>query len=297
MNGGSVSKSVVFSLVKYTVKFTESGLPSGTSWSVTFNGSTLSSTTDTISITAANGTYSYSVGSVLGYTVSPSSGSITVNGKNVSKSITFTPKPVSKYTVTFTESGLPTSTTWYVNITGMISSGPITGSTYSVSLSNGTYSYTIGTTDKTYHANGGSFTESAGTPSSVSVTFAPFTYSVTFTETGLPAGTNWNMTFNGTIYNLTNTSYTFHVVNGTYSYSIGNVSGYNVSKQSSTTTVNGNNMTVPITFTANSSSSPPPPSKLSSPSGISSTELYAIIGAVVAVAAIGSALVMITKRK
>ncbi|MEM4105369.1 MAG: S53 family peptidase, partial [Thermoplasmata archaeon] len=46
----------------YTVTFTESGLPSGTSWSVTFNSNTKSSTTNTISFTGiANGTYSYSV--------------------------------------------------------------------------------------------------------------------------------------------------------------------------------------------------------------------------------------------
>ncbi|MEM3327960.1 MAG: S53 family peptidase, partial [Thermoplasmata archaeon] len=43
----------------YTVTFTESGLPSGTSWSVTFNSNTKSSTTNTISFTGiANGTYS-----------------------------------------------------------------------------------------------------------------------------------------------------------------------------------------------------------------------------------------------
>ncbi|MEM3325620.1 MAG: S53 family peptidase, partial [Thermoplasmata archaeon] len=63
----------------YTVTFTESGLPSGTSWSVTFNSNTKSSTTNTISFTGiANGTYSYSVGAVSGYTASPSSGTITV---------------------------------------------------------------------------------------------------------------------------------------------------------------------------------------------------------------------------
>ncbi|MEM3036153.1 MAG: hypothetical protein QXS18_05045, partial [Thermoplasmata archaeon] len=75
----------------YTVTFTESGLPSGTSWSVTFNSNTKSSTTNTISFTGiANGTYSYSVGAVSGYTASPSSGTITVNGANVNQAITFT---------------------------------------------------------------------------------------------------------------------------------------------------------------------------------------------------------------
>ncbi|MGC8497601.1 MAG: hypothetical protein ACP5NL_06370, partial [Thermoplasmata archaeon] len=75
----------------YTVAFTESGLASGTTWSTTFNGNTESSTSTTISYTGiADGSYSYSVGAVSGYTASPSSGTITVNGVNVNQAITFT---------------------------------------------------------------------------------------------------------------------------------------------------------------------------------------------------------------
>ncbi|MGC8688950.1 MAG: S53 family peptidase, partial [Thermoplasmata archaeon] len=74
----------------YTVTFTESGLPSGTSWSVTLAGSTKSSTTNTITFSEPNGSYSFSVGAVTGYTASPSSGTITVNGANVNQAITFT---------------------------------------------------------------------------------------------------------------------------------------------------------------------------------------------------------------
>ncbi|MGC9137644.1 MAG: S53 family peptidase, partial [Thermoplasmata archaeon] len=74
----------------YTVTFTESGLPSGTSWSVTLAGSTKSSTTNTITFSEPNGSYSFSVGTVTGYTASPSSGTINVNGANVNQAITFT---------------------------------------------------------------------------------------------------------------------------------------------------------------------------------------------------------------
>ncbi|MGC8673489.1 MAG: hypothetical protein ACP5TO_08360, partial [Thermoplasmata archaeon] len=77
-------------LATYTVAFTESGLPYGTSWSVTFNGNAKSSTTSTISYTGiANGSYSFSVESITGYVASPSSGTITVNGTNVNQTITF----------------------------------------------------------------------------------------------------------------------------------------------------------------------------------------------------------------
>ena len=81
----------------YNVTFTETGLPSGTSWSVTLNGQTESSTTSTIVFTGlSNGTYSYTVSSVSGYTLSPSSGSINIHGSNTSKSITFTHNPSKK---------------------------------------------------------------------------------------------------------------------------------------------------------------------------------------------------------
>jgi hypothetical protein len=73
----------------YAVTFTESGLASGTSWSVTFNGSTQSSTGTSIQYSVPNGTYSYTVGSVSGYTVSPSSGSVTVSGSAQSVSIVY----------------------------------------------------------------------------------------------------------------------------------------------------------------------------------------------------------------
>ncbi|MGC9088330.1 MAG: InlB B-repeat-containing protein, partial [Conexivisphaera sp.] len=69
----------------YTVTFTESGIPSGTSWSVTFNGATKSSTTGTITYTGIPaGNYSWSVstpiavGTGVRYVASTSSGSISV---------------------------------------------------------------------------------------------------------------------------------------------------------------------------------------------------------------------------
>ncbi|MGC8696644.1 MAG: hypothetical protein ACP5UD_09615, partial [Conexivisphaera sp.] len=65
-SGGGVSRSTSLALSvvppTYTVTFTESGLPSGTSWSVTFNSATKSSTTGTITYTGVlAGTYSWSV--------------------------------------------------------------------------------------------------------------------------------------------------------------------------------------------------------------------------------------------
>ena len=74
----------------YSVTFSQSGLPASTSWPVTLNGSTKSSTTAKITFQEPNGSYTFSVGSVSGYTVGPSPGTIKVNGAAVSQPITFT---------------------------------------------------------------------------------------------------------------------------------------------------------------------------------------------------------------
>ena len=115
-------------------------------------------------------------------------------------------------------------------------------------------------------------------------------YSVKFTESGLPSGNSWyvNLT-NGQSFSSTTSTMSFSEPNGTYSYTIGNVSGYTASPSSGSITVSGSNATKTITFTVTSTSS--------KPSGISSTELYGIIGAVVAVAIIGTALATMRKRR
>ncbi|MGC8673487.1 MAG: hypothetical protein ACP5TO_08350, partial [Thermoplasmata archaeon] len=78
------------SSTQYSVNFTESGLPSGTLWSVTLNGSTETSITNTITFQEPNGSYSYTIGSINGYTASPSSGTIMLNGTNINQIINFT---------------------------------------------------------------------------------------------------------------------------------------------------------------------------------------------------------------
>jgi hypothetical protein len=90
----------------YAITFTEGGLPSGTSWSVSLTpkvgdaGCTVSGSTCANSVTTAStvsaivfpepyGSYSYSIGSEAGYSSSPSSGTVSVSGADVNQGITF----------------------------------------------------------------------------------------------------------------------------------------------------------------------------------------------------------------
>ena len=201
---------------------------------------------------------------------------------------------LSYYAVTFAETGLSAGSTWYVNLSNGQTFSSTTG-TISFSEPNGTYSYTIATSDKTYEPvpSSGSFKVDSSAASE-SVSFLKL-YTVAFTESGLPSGTSWSVTLNGTMETLTTNTITFSLPNGTYAYTIGGISGYNISKSSGSLTINGKNATQSITFSSVPSTTPPP-KKSSPPSGISSYELYGIVGGVILVAAIASAFAFTRKR-
>lgn len=75
----------------YAITFVESGLTAGSSWGVSLEGSFNSSTTSSVGFTDPDGTYSFSVPPVTGYGATPSSGSVTVNGRAVTQNISFAP--------------------------------------------------------------------------------------------------------------------------------------------------------------------------------------------------------------
>jgi len=122
---------------KYTVTFTESGLPTGTQWSVTLNGTTKTSTNQSLVFNEPAGTYSYTVIPPTGYLASPSKGSVTVSTSNVTVAIAFSQKT---YSVTFTESGLPTGTQWSVTLNGTTKSST---NTITFTVPNGEYNYSV----------------------------------------------------------------------------------------------------------------------------------------------------------
>jgi hypothetical protein len=80
-------------------------------------------------------------------------------------------------------------------------------------------------------------------------------YAVTFVETGLPAGTSWNVTIDGALLNSTSNSIVFHEPNGTYLFVVGPVSGY-TSNPEGNVTITGAPVTVPILFTSISTGTP-----------------------------------------
>ncbi|MGD0249546.1 MAG: thermopsin family protease, partial [Thermoplasmata archaeon] len=215
----------------HSVTFTESTLPSGTLWWVTLGGYTESSTGTSIAFSEPSGAYNYSVGVGPGYVPSPAAGSVTVSGTDVSVSIAFT-AVTSVYSVTFTESGLPTGTSWSVTLNGAIES--TTGTTIAFSELSGTYAYSI-TDVSGWHQTtlpySGWITVSGASVTEPTLAFTSVTYSAVFSETGLPSGLAWQVTVNGVTEYLTTDggtdSLTFTgLANGTYSYSVADNAGW-----------------------------------------------------------------------
>ncbi len=87
----SFNGSAVASDAGVPVTFSETGLPTGQSWSVTLGGRLNSSASAAIGFWVVAGNYSFDVGSVTGYHPSPASGTIGVVGSPVGKAITFDP--------------------------------------------------------------------------------------------------------------------------------------------------------------------------------------------------------------
>lgn len=280
VDGSNFSQTVVFTPA-IPVTFFVTGLTIGTEWSVTLNGTTMSAPFTSIQFNVPAGNYSFSVNTSSGFILSPSNGTVSVVYSPVSVHIT---NIGYGYPAKFTESGLPSGTAWYVNLSNgdmLHASTPA----MTVELLNGSYNYTVVTANPYYSAKSGSFTVD-GAAQSVSVAFTAVVYNVTFTETGLPVGTSWSVTLNGNKLSSSLPNISFEVSKGTYAFTVSNESGYNVTPASGSLTVGGSALSETVAF-----------SKQPSTVGLSSTD-FEIFGGVVVVAVIaGAAGVMLARRK
>jgi hypothetical protein len=167
------------------VTFSESGLPVGTSWSVTLAGvlesTSVNATSGSITFEVRNGTYTYTVLPVSGWIPSRTGGGVTVSGTAITVArVTWTVAPVALYAVAFSETGLPAGVAWTVYLNGT----PVVGSAtlLIVQERNGTYGYTV-SVPSGYAAN--------LTSGTIRVQGAPVVVALTVHSTGsgsMPAG-------------------------------------------------------------------------------------------------------------
>lgn len=225
-----------------TVWFNETGLPMGTPWSLTLDGSLLSGNGSSLTATVTNLTNTFAVTPIPGYSASPSSNTFDVAGSVTTIGIRFSP---FTYPVTFNESGLPFGTTWWVDMNGVRTTS--TSDEIVVDLPNGTYTFDVGGSPGYLPAPYNSTLVVLGAPEQKIVSFQPVEYDLLFREAGLPNGTGWVVAVGSQVQSSLNDTVTFLEPNGTYSYVILSVSGYK-SSASGLVTINGNTTAVAVTF-------------------------------------------------
>lgn len=261
--GAPGSVSILFSILAYPVSFVETGLPSGLTWTVSFNGTLESLTTnggaDQLSFAEEpNGSYPYDVAVLPGWQQStiPYSGSESVQGGPLVVALAYT---VAEYGVTFTESGLASGTSWSVTLNSVTERS--TTSTIEFSEPNGAYSYSVGAvTGYTLAPPSSGVVTVANASQNITAVFSSLpvpAYTVTFTETGLPAGTNWSVTFGTAVESSTTPTIVFHVADGTYAYTPGAEAGYHAaSSQPNPLLVSGGDVAVTVTYSSSAPSEP-----------------------------------------
>ncbi len=165
------------------------------------------------------------------------------------------------YTVTFTETGLPTMAVlgeplvvWTVQLGGATMSTNLSSLIFSVG--NGTYPFNVpGPMTNNYGVNastpsyGNISVNGADVSRAVSFSYSP-EYPVTFIAVGTGNGGDWSVTFNGvtTVVNPQVDRVNTGGTNGTYRYSISGVPGFRAQPSAGLATVSGAWLNVTITF-------------------------------------------------
>ncbi len=204
VNAGASTSINFASSTSCITTFTESSLPSGDLWSVTYDGQKKTSTSNQIQFTTGPGSFSWTSSASSSSsgncktTYNTPSGSSTAGN---SVSISFTGS--SSCTNTFFESNLPGGYTWKVSYAGTSGSAS-TGS--GIILVTTPLSYT-----PTASASVSSLacTASASVAQGTSYTFSSWSCTTTFTETGLPTGQSWSVKYNGNTGSSTTSTITF----------------------------------------------------------------------------------------
>ncbi|MFI5418815.1 MAG: hypothetical protein ACHQ2Y_07985 [Candidatus Lutacidiplasmatales archaeon] len=259
VQGADVRQSIEFtplsSPMAHDLALVETGLPSGTEWSVLLNGSRLNSSGSIIHFSLPDGTFEFTPFAD-GYDATPASGSVTMNGTNQTLPVSFT--AVRTYSIIFDESGLPAGTPWGVSIGGQ-TQGSRSAVAIFPSEPNGSYPFIV-LPVAGYTSNTSGVAKVNGGNSTLAVLFSPQAYPVIIVELGLPGGTTWSVTiwnvttgFNQTI-SSTSSLVIFFLPNGTYGIRVGVEPSYSLALSTAQFTVAGGPLETPTVQSTSGSS-------------------------------------------
>jgi hypothetical protein len=202
------------------VTFSESGLPSGTLWSVTVNGREVLSTNASFTVDEQNGSYTYVLpsplpgGPGLRYLASTTAGTFSVDATPVAVSLTFLPQyQLSTSAGPVAGGSVYPGGNWFdAGATVSLSALASAGYEFDAWTGSGTGSYT-GTNNPATVTMGAPIVEAAQF-------WIATTYPVWFTESGLPSGANWSVTVNGLSNGSSTPTIEFNEPNGSFTYTV-----------------------------------------------------------------------------
>ncbi|HEV8050728.1 MAG TPA: hypothetical protein VGP88_09080, partial [Thermoplasmata archaeon] len=261
----------------------ETGLPAGTTWGVTANGTALTTSAEALSLNLPNGTYPVTYAAVPGYDlVGSAPANVTLPGTSRIP-LVFT---AFTYEVTVVESGLPASTPWWVNASGLLV--PSTESSLQVPAPNGSTPYVVGSLyEFLADPPAGTILVSSGVASPVSVTFS---YRPTFLV-GAVVPADANVTIGGVAQVLANGHFNDSVTPGSYEV-VASAAGY-ATQQVTVGATPGNVTWANLTLVANPTPYSPAPS---AGGGISVLTASLLVVGVAAIAVVAVA-VLVRRRR
>lgn len=245
----SDTASTTFNVVvpeMFAVTFNETGLPNGTSWTVTLNGVATTGSGTTVNFTEPNGAYTYTIASP-GFAGMPHAGTVTVASSAVEVPVVFT---LYLYAIVFHASGL-VGQSWNVTL-GSMGTGPQTLSTTGANLTfrepNGSYNFVVGSpAGFSVSSVTGSVAVSGASPAPLDLVFSETTYAVWFNESGLPTGRLWSVQANGATTSSTGPSIELHLANGSYAFAA-QADGFNATPSGGSFVVSGAGTALHVTF-------------------------------------------------
>ncbi len=240
-NFGSANVSV-FSVARVT--FRASGLPAGSTWSVSAGSPTVDRSNTTyhaggsIVYYEPNGTLAFSVAPPAGYGLARATGpkgttqtSANLSGASVTIRLLFGPLE----TLWVNETGLPPGSVWAVTVSPGYASGGSpaqNGSSFGTSVAftvvKGPWKYFVNERPSSYRpSNPHGAVRVGNLGGKATVRFLLVSQKVVFSESGLPAGTTWGVNITGPInvsLNGSGSSLSVNLVNGTYTFVVWNFS-------------------------------------------------------------------------
>lgn len=229
----------------YKVWFNETGLPSGTNWTVTVVGAAPQWTTGvSLQFSHVNGTYPYNV-SDRNASFHPTAyrGQVIVAGSPTTVNVVFKP---TNFTVLFSESSLPSGLSWGVQLGG--TTNTTTSGSVTFAKTNGTYPYIVMPPPGYVPRPGSGSVPVLGANVTVPEVFSGELFEVSFEQQSLPAGSNWTVTFNSVLQTTSGNRSNFFAGDGRYAYSVTPPAGFRVAPRSGNVTVNFANQTILLTF-------------------------------------------------